>query len=315
MSDNKITVNIIGDTKKFPDENGNRVKVQISSKSINNFQNILDNFENIDKKLGVFTCIDKTNKTYSLSIRIEKGITIEPFIAKPFSIKTPIIDNEFIYIIPSTESEEGSFIKNTENAEVKYILIIGKCEQETMSNLTTIELDITKVFYILNNKPVVKAFDNEEKVKIATITNYEFLNLYYINYFSFDADYFNVLYNSLKDSEKSTSVVSTLDSTDTETRTGTARVAAPGAASVAASVADADPTRTRARVAGTKTSIKIRSGDAAVSAAEAGTGAEAVDARGEAPTLAFGAFSAPGADPAAANGGSKLVKKKKKKVN
>jgi Fe-S cluster biosynthesis and repair protein YggX len=38
MSDNTITVNIIGDKKKFPDENGNRIYVQISSKNIKKFQ-------------------------------------------------------------------------------------------------------------------------------------------------------------------------------------------------------------------------------------------------------------------------------------
>ena len=65
MSDNTITVNIIGDKKKFPDENGNRIYVQISSKNIKKFQNILDNFENINKKSGVFTCINKSNNAES----------------------------------------------------------------------------------------------------------------------------------------------------------------------------------------------------------------------------------------------------------
>jgi hypothetical protein len=257
MSDNKIKVNIIDD-KIFPNENGKRTNVNITSKNINDFQNIEDN--KLDNNKGVLTCLNNTNNIYSLSIRI----------VNDFTITNNISEKEFIYIIPSTENEKGLFIKNTENienAEVKYILIIGKLKQElsalsaTMSssdnsqeapksalvaiksNVNTITLDITKVFYILNNKPGVVALDNEEKSKIDNISEYEFLNLYYINYFSFDADSFNGLYNSLKESDKYKSVVPILES--------------------------AVPDPVSARVAG----------------------------------------------PASANGGSKLVKKKKKKVN
>jgi hypothetical protein len=209
--------------KKFPTESGSRVNVQISSKSINNF-NIKDS--ELDNNNGVLTLLEekKDNNTYSLSIKIEKG----------FTIKDNISTKEFIYIIPSTENDVGSFIKNTENienAEVKYILIIGKPKQEQSflsaaasssdklleapngslellhRNSNTITLDITKVFYILNNKPGVVTLDNEEKSKINDISEYEFLNLYYINYFSFDPTYFSELYNSLKSSEKSTTTL------------------------------------------------------------------------------------------------------------
>ena len=107
--------------------------------------------------------------------------------------------NEHIYIMPQNDDDKGKFVSISDEQKypLKYILITGKLISDFGKFRETGEnkkLSIEKVFYILNNAPdTLKSTKIDEKV----LTKEEFLNLYYINYFSFDNTKFTELYNSL----------------------------------------------------------------------------------------------------------------------
>lgn len=107
--------------------------------------------------------------------------------------------NEHIYIMPQNDDDKGKFVSISDEQEysLKYILITGKLRSgigESGDPGANKKLSIEKVFYILNKAP-----DNIEH-KILTkqvLTKEEFLNLYYINYFSFDNTKFTELYENI----------------------------------------------------------------------------------------------------------------------
>ena len=107
--------------------------------------------------------------------------------------------NEHIYIMPQNDDDKGKFVSISDEQKypLKYILITGKLISDFGKFRETGEnkkLSIEKVFYILNNAPdTLKSTKIDEKV----LTKEEFLNLYYINYFSFDNTKFTELYEEI----------------------------------------------------------------------------------------------------------------------
>ena len=135
------------------------------------------------------------NNLYSLSIKFfsQEEITVK---------KGEMKGNEHIYIMPQNDADKGKFVSISDEQEkpysLKYILITGKLinglGESGQTADTNKNLSIDKVFYILNKAP------DKIEHKILTndvLTKEEFLNLYYINYFSFDNTKFTELYNSL----------------------------------------------------------------------------------------------------------------------
>ena len=134
------------------------------------------------------------NNLYSLSIKFfsQEEITVK---------KGEMKGNEHIYIMPQNDDDKGKFVSISDEQEnqysLKYILITGKLINsfgKSGDPAANKNLSIDKVFYILNKAP------DKIEHKILTndvLTKEEFLNLYYINYFSFDNTKFTELYNSL----------------------------------------------------------------------------------------------------------------------
>jgi hypothetical protein len=94
----------------------------------------------------------------------------------------------------------GKFVSISDEQKypLKYILITGKLTNSAGNSGKTADtnqrLTIEKVFYILNTAPdTLQPTKIEEKV----LTKEEFLNLYYINYFSFDNTKFTALYENI----------------------------------------------------------------------------------------------------------------------
>lgn len=134
------------------------------------------------------------NNLYSLSIKFfsQEQITVE---------KDEVMNgNEHIYIMPQNDDDKGKFVSISDEQKypLKYILITGKLTNSAGNSGKTADtnqrLTIEKVFYILNTAPdTLQPTKIEEKV----LTKEEFLNLYYINYFSFDNTKFTALYENI----------------------------------------------------------------------------------------------------------------------
>ena len=134
------------------------------------------------------------NNLYSLSIKFfsQEEITVK---------KGEMKGNEHIYIMPQNDDDKGKFVSISDEQEnqysLKYILITGKLINgigEFGDPGANKQLSIDKVFYILNTAPdTLQPTKIEEKV----LTKEEFLNLYYINYFSFDNTKFTALYENI----------------------------------------------------------------------------------------------------------------------
>ena len=146
---------------------------------------------------------------YSLSIKLDKN--------KNIALNGKEDD---IYIMPDEKNKSGLLITyNKDNKiDVDYILITGYIEpyvsaltaampdadKQPISNLAKLasepnvkNLKIDKMFYILNKNPSGGDITIINKGKGKDLSIEEFLNLYYINYFSFDNTKFTELYNSL----------------------------------------------------------------------------------------------------------------------
>ena len=147
---------------------------------------------------------------YSLSIKLDKK--------KNIALKGKEDD---IYIMPDEKNKSGLLIKynKDDKIDVDYILITGYIKPYVSalispmpdpatpapaSKLTEMalgtnvkNLNIEKMFYILNKKPSDGDIPIINKDKGKDLSIEEFLNLYYINYFSFDNTKFTELYNSL----------------------------------------------------------------------------------------------------------------------
>jgi len=207
------------------EKRGSRMKVLINK--INLYDNSDENRDiksMFDKTDAVLTLLkideSKTDKSktedyskfyYSLSIKLDK--------------KNNIALNgkeDDIYIMPDEKNKSGLLIKYDKDDEidVDYILITGYIEPyvsaltaampdpatpDPASNLSKLasgtnvkNLKIDKMFYILNKNPSGGDITIINKDKGKDLSIEEFLNLYYINYFSFDNTKFTELYNSLK---------------------------------------------------------------------------------------------------------------------
>ena len=140
--------------------------------------------------------VSTDKKLCSLSIKFFEG--------KNITVKKDEAMNgdEHIYIMPQNDDDKGgkfvSISYEKDNSyPLKYILITGKLISdfgkfgETGENK---KLSIEKVFYILNTAP-----DKiEHKILTKDVLTIEvFLNLYYINYFSFDNTKFTELYEEI----------------------------------------------------------------------------------------------------------------------
>jgi len=206
------------------EKRGSRMKVLINK--INLYDNSGENadiknmFVNTDAVLTLLkTDEPKTDEPktkdyskcyYSLSIKLDKN--------KNIALKGKEDD---IYIMPDEKDKPGLLItyNKDDKIDVDYILITGYIEHFTsaltaaipdadikhMSNLSKLasepnvkNLNIEKMFYILNKNPSGGDITIINKDKGKDLSIEEFLNLYYINYFSFDNTKFTELYNSLK---------------------------------------------------------------------------------------------------------------------
>ena len=216
------------------EKRGSRMKVQINK--INLYDNsgknadIKNMFVNTDAVLTLLkideskTDEPKTDEPktkdyskfyYSLSIKLDEN--------KNIALKGKEDD---IYIMPDEKDKPGLLIKynKDDKIDVDYILITGYIEPYVsaltaatpdadippMSNLSKLasepnvkNLKIDKMFYILNKNPSGGDITIINKDKGKDLSIEEFLNLYYINYFSFDNTKFTELYNSLKNDSSS----------------------------------------------------------------------------------------------------------------
>ena len=147
---------------------------------------------------------------YSLSIKLDKNNNI--------ALNGKEDD---IYIMPDEKNKSGLLIKynKDDKIDVDYILITGYIEPYVSALISPMpdpatpapasklvemalgtnvkNLNIEKMFYILNKKPSDGDIPIINKDKGKDLSIEEFLNLYYINYFSFDNTKFTELYNSL----------------------------------------------------------------------------------------------------------------------
>ena len=148
---------------------------------------------------------------YSLSIKLDEN--------KNIALKGKEDD---IYIMPDEKDKPGLLIKynKDDKIDVDYILITGYIEPYVSALISPMSdptepppasklvqmalgtnvknLKIDKMFYILNKNPSGGDITIINKDKGKDLSIEEFLNLYYINYFSFDNTKFTELYNSLK---------------------------------------------------------------------------------------------------------------------
>ena len=124
--------------------------------------------------------------------------------------------------MPDEKNKSGLLIKydKVDEIDVDYILITGYIKPYVSALISPMpdpatpapasklvemalgtnvkNLNIEKMFYILNKKPSDGDIPIINKDKGKDLSIEEFLNLYYINYFSFDNTKFTELYNSLK---------------------------------------------------------------------------------------------------------------------
>ena len=202
------------------EKRGSRMKVLI---------NKINLYDNSDENRDIMSMFDKTDavltllkidesKTedyskfyYSLSIKLDKK--------KNIALKGKEDD---IYIMPDEKNKSGLLIKydKVDEIDVDYILITGYIKPYVSALISPMpdpatpapasklaemalgtnvkNLNIEKMFYILNKNPSDENITKINKDKGKDLSIEEFLNLYYINYFSFDNTKFTELYNSLK---------------------------------------------------------------------------------------------------------------------
>jgi hypothetical protein len=174
--------------EEFPTEEGKRCKLDIA---------ITENSLNLNDKVDsvVLTLLKKddantSNTIYSLSIKLKKGFEIEKN-----SVTENIYGNEkFIYTTDTTDKTTNNISKlydlQDKNTDITHILIIGNSY-----NVIDSAFDFTPSKSIfVTNIPITSAQSMKcfkESLKIQ-----EFLNLLYIDYFSFDNVKFNELYNN-----------------------------------------------------------------------------------------------------------------------
>jgi len=145
---------------------------------------------------------------YSLSIKLDKNIALKG-------------KEDDIYIMPDEKNKSGLLItyNKGDKIDVDYILITGYINPDVSALISPMpdpatpapasklaqmalgtnvkNLKIDKMFYILNKNPSGGDIPIINKDKGKDLSIEEFLNLYYINYFSFDNTKFTELYNSL----------------------------------------------------------------------------------------------------------------------
>ena len=219
------TTNISIEKSPPTEKRGSRMKVLINK--INLYDKEKDNTD-------IKSMFDKTDAVLTL-LKIDESKTDEPKTDEPskfyysLSIKLDKKKNialkgkeDDIYIMPDEKNKSGLLIKydKVDEIDVDYILITGYIKPYVSALISPMpdpatpapasklvemalgtnvkNLNIEKMFYILNKKPSDGDIPIINKDKGKDLSIEEFLNLYYINYFSFDNTKFTELYNSLK---------------------------------------------------------------------------------------------------------------------
>ena len=165
--------------EKFPKEReGNRCKVDISSV---NDTTLKDNAESI-----VLTLLKKEGNIFSLSIKLKKNSNITS------STLNASIYGEKKNIYINTDESITKLYNVSQSGDVKltHILIIGTA----IDNIANFTFTANKSIFVTNTTDPLTL----EVTSFHTLlTIEEFLNLRYIDYFSFDNEKFNELYKGI----------------------------------------------------------------------------------------------------------------------
>lgn len=194
MSGTFLTLKIADINKEaFPkDKEGNRCKVDITSFNDTTLKELEGKVESI-----VLTLLkNDDNKNFSLSIKLNKGSNITRS-----TLNIPIYGaNKFIYninnedLITKLYKVKPAADPAADNVKLTHILIIGTAAAVDGSDNFT--FTATKSIFVTNTTTTDQLTD-EVKPFHDLLTIEEFLNLRYIDYFSFDNEKFNELYKGI----------------------------------------------------------------------------------------------------------------------
>ena len=171
--------------EEFPKEKeGKRCKVDIASVNGTTLKDLEGKVESI-----VLTLLknDDDNKKFSLSIKLNKGSNITSS-----TLNIPIYGvNKYIYNINKEDSITTLYkVTPADNVKLTHILIIGTA----IDKIANFTFTANKSIFVTNTTdqltPEVTSFHT-------LLTIEEFLNLRYIDYFSFDNEKFNELYKGI----------------------------------------------------------------------------------------------------------------------
>ena len=181
-----LTFNIADiDVEAFPiDKEGKRCKVNISSVNGTTLKDLEGKVESI-----VLTLLKNDNKKFSLSIKLNKSSNITSS-----TLNIPIYgENKYIY---KNTDESITILYNVPQGDVKltHILIIGTAVIKE-NDKTTFTFTAKQSIFVTNT--TTEQLTTEAKPLHELLTIEEFLNLRYINYFSFDNEKFNQLYKEI----------------------------------------------------------------------------------------------------------------------
>jgi hypothetical protein len=186
-----LTFNIADiDVEAFPiDKEGKRCKVNISSVNGTTLKDLEGKVESI-----VLTLLknDDDNKKFSLSIKLNKSSNITSS-----TLNIPIYGvNKFIYNINNEDliTKLYKVKPAADNVKLTHILIIGTAAVDGSVNFT---FTATKSIFVINATEPQPALEDYGGIFHNLLTIEEFLNLRYIDYFSFDNEKFNELYKGI----------------------------------------------------------------------------------------------------------------------
>jgi hypothetical protein len=168
---------------EFPNKKeGERCKVDIKSVSITELNNKVESV--------VLTLLKKEGELFSLSIKLKKDSNITGSTLNASSIYG---ENKYIY---NNTDESITILYNVPQGDVilTHILIIGTAVIKE-SDKTTFTFTVKQSIFVTNT--TTEQLTTEAKPLHELLTIEEFLNLRYIDYFSFDNEKFNELYKKI----------------------------------------------------------------------------------------------------------------------
>jgi hypothetical protein len=189
MSGTFLTLKIADINKEaFPkDKEGNRCKVDITSFNDTTLKELEGKVESI-----VLTLLkNDDNKNFSLSIKLNKSSNITSS-----TLNIPIDgEDKYIYNINKEDSITKLYNVSQQNdIKLTHILIIGTATKNS-NNFT---FTANKSIFVTNTtEELTEQLTSEETPFKTLLTIEEFLNLRYIDYFSFDNEKFNELYKRI----------------------------------------------------------------------------------------------------------------------